>query len=133
MSVAVLQWVGAGVWLSFGVVAVTMLPSRHKFPPVAAITRLLFEIALFAWLGPFAFAIALDSCVDAPAHGESMTKRLHHWTYPHGHEAYALCSTCGIRRLKNLGCKAQYVYADGDSPRDYPPPCDPIAWEAHSN
>ena len=61
-----------------------------------------------------------------------MAKRLHHWTYPLGQRAYGVCSTCGIRRFTNIRCKAQYVYPDGESPRDYPPPCDPIAGEAHS-
>ncbi len=54
-------WLGAGVWLFFGVVAATMLPASPKLSLLARFAKLLFLILLVSWLGPFAFAMALDA------------------------------------------------------------------------
>lgn len=54
------EWVGASVWLFFGFVAVTMLPSRPKLSPLVRFTLFVFHLALLCPFGLFAFAMMLD-------------------------------------------------------------------------
>ena len=55
------QWIGVSVWLFFGFVAVTMIPSRPNLPLLARFAFFLFLLIFIAPFGLFAFALAMDA------------------------------------------------------------------------
>jgi hypothetical protein len=79
----VAAWIVAIVWLFFGVVAVTMIPADPKLSPLASFARFLLHLIIIAWLGPFAFAAALDALYEASA----LSKALENGTCKYCHSS----------------------------------------------